>query len=413
MACWITSSPVHRDAEPEYFYPDNLNPSQPMSATIEKTLVSPETRGTPPPTNALRTPTGSARTKTVLIGLDFGTNKSCVLSGPAGSSDITISKVVPTCVGYVKEGIVEGIIAGNANILFGDDALQNKLHVQLVAPMTEGTITRHDAARDFLRNLRTLVDPTGQADIRAVIGVPANADEAAREEIRRCAHGVFDRVLLIPEPFLAALGFRDNSRLNQPGYIDPVINSLFIDIGGGTSDLCLVQGYFPTSEDQISIPFAGDAIDQLMEADLNRTYPNNGLSRLKVREIKEAHGYVGPSRRPLDVKVILGGKAHTLELGDVIGNACNTLIDKIYPALTTLIGRASSDSVVTLLQNIIITGGGSQIKGIDTVLQKKLADDGYESPKVRLAGQDYKRYVAIGALKAARAARENQWQVLL
>ena len=93
--------------------------------------------------------------------------------------------------------------------------------------------------------------------------------------------------------------------------------------------------------------------------------------------------------------------------------ACNTLIDKIYPALTTLIQRASSDSVVTLLQNIIITGGGSQIKGIDTVLQKRLVEDGYESPKVRLAGQDYKRYVAIGALKAARAARENQWQVLL
>ena len=102
-----------------------------------------------------------------------------------------------------------------------------------------------------------------------------------------------------------------------------------------------------------------------------------------------------------------------LELGEALGRAANTLIDKIYPALTTLISRASSDSVVTLLQNIIITGGGSQIKGIDTVLQKRLADDGFESPKVKLAGQDYKRYVAIGALKAARAARENQWQYLL
>jgi rod shape-determining protein MreB len=115
----------------------------------------------------------------------------------------------------------------------------------------------------------------------------------------------------------------------------------------------------------------------------------------------------------MEIKVVIGGKGRTLELGDAIGNACNTLIDKIYPALTTLISSASSDSVVTLLQNIIITGGGSQIKGIDTVLQKRLADDGYESPKVRLAGQDFQRYVAMGALKAARAARENQWQVLL
>ena len=97
----------------------------------------------------------------------------------------------------------------------------------------------------------------------------------------------------------------------------------------------------------------------------------------------------------------------------MIGRACNALIDKIYPALTTLIERAGSDSVVTLMQNIVVTGGGSLLKGIDTLLQKKLTDDGYETPKVRLAGQDYTRYVAIGALKAARAARENQWQVLL
>ena len=246
-----------------------------------------------------------------------------------------------------------------------------------------------------------------------MVGVPANTGDQARDDIRRCAYGIFDRILLIPEPFLAALGFRDDSRVGQPGYIDPVVNSLFIDIGGGTSDLCLVQGYFPTREDQISLPFAGDAIDQILHEELNRIYPNNGLSRIKVRELKEAHGYVGPSRKPIKVKVIMGGKARMLELGDVLGQSGNSLIDKIYPALTTLIQRASSDSVVTLLQNIIVTGGGSQIRGIDTLLQKKLTDDGYEAPKVRLAGQDFKRYVALGALKAARAAHENQWQVLL
>ena len=250
-------------------------------------------------------------------------------------------------------------------------------------------------------------------EIRAVVGVPANADENAREAIRKSAQGVFDRLLLIPEPFLAALGYRDDARIGQPGYVDPVTNSLFVDIGGGTTDVCLVQGYFPTREDQVSIASAGDAVDELMRVELDRTYPNNGLSSHRVREIKEAHSYIGPVRKPLEVKVILGGKAHSLDLGEVVGRACNALADKIYPLITSLISRASSDSVVELLQNIIVTGGGSQIRGIDTILQKRLADDGYESPKVKLAGQDYKRYVAMGALKAARAARENQWQVLL
>jgi rod shape-determining protein MreB len=307
---------------------------------------------------------------------------------------------------------VDGIITGNARILFGEEAIDQMLHVELVAPLAEGVISHPESARDFMQHIRQLADPSGKAEIRAVVGVPANADEEAREAIRRSAIGIFARILLIPEPFLAALGYRDDSRVKQPGYVDPVVNSLFIDIGGGTSDLCLVQGYFPTKEDQISIPFAGDAIDALLFDELTRTYPNNGLSKITVREIKETNAYVGPSRKPMDIKVVIGGKSRTLELGDAIGNACNTLIDKIYPALTMLIASASSDSVVTLLQNIIITGGGSQIKGIDTVLQKRLSDDGYESPRVRLAGQDFQRYVAIGALKAARAARENQWQVL-
>ena len=366
------------------------------------------------PASNTRTPSsGGTKAKTILVGFDLGTNKSCILSGAAGTADITVSKVVPTVVGYVKDGIVDGIVAGNRSILFGEDAITNMLHVRLVAPIEQGVITHPEAARDFLKHIRTLVDPSGQAEIRAVVGVPANAHEKAREDIRRCAYGIFDRILLIPEPFLAALGFRDDARVGQSGYIDPVVNSLFIDIGGGTSDLCLVQGYFPTRDDQISIPFAGDAIDEILHEEFNRIYPTNGLSRMKIRELKEAHGYVGPSRRPIEVKVIMGGKGHTLELGDILAQSGNALIDKIYPELTKLIQRASSDSVVTLLQNIIVTGGGSQIRGIDTLLQKKLVDDGYETPKVRLAGQDFKRYVALGALKAARAARENQWQVLL
>jgi rod shape-determining protein MreB len=376
---------------------------QPSVASPQASIpFAPAARGTAP-----------AKSNVLLIGLDLGTNKSCVLAGPAGSTDITVSKVVPSVVGYVKDGIVDGIITNNAKVLYGEEALEQMLHVELVAPLDEGVISRPEAARDFMQHIRQLADPTGKAEIRAVVGVPANAGEQARENIRRSVQGIFSRILLIPEPFLAALGYRDDSRVRQPGYVDPVVNSLFVDIGGGTSDLCLVQGYFPTRDDQISIPFAGDAIDELIFDELNRTYPGNGLSRITVREIKETHSYVGPSRKPLDVKVVIGGKSRTLDLGDSVGNACNALIDNIYPALTTLIASASSDSVVTLLQNIIVTGGGSQIKGIDTVLQKRLTDDGYENPKVRLAGQDFQRYVAIGALKAARAARENQWQVLL
>ena len=386
------------------------------TTTIEKKPATTER----PPTVQVGQPADSAASirrpgekKRILVGFDLSTNASCVLAGPAEAKDATVSKVIPTVVGYAREGLVDGIIANNATTLIGEEALNHRLQLKLIAPLEDGIIAHVEPARDFIRRLRALVDPSGSAEIRAVIGVPANAGETAREDIRTCAAGVFDRVLLIPEPFLSALGFRDESRLGQANYVDPVTNSLFIDIGGGTSDLCLIQGYFPTADDQISLAFAGDAVDKLIEDDLQRTYPNNGLSRASIRQIKEEHSYVGPIRKPIDVKVLIGGKSHTLDLGESIGNACNRLLEKIYPALTTLIARASSDSVAQLLQNIVITGGGSRIRGIDTVLQQKLAADGFESPKVRLAGPDYKRFVAVGALKAARSAREDQWQHLL
>ena len=376
-----------------------------------------ESAAVPAPTkNPSGTPTPAAKSTArpiVLVGLDLGTNKSCVLAGPATSSDISLSKIVPTVVGYAKEGLVEGIITNNAQILFGDDALQHLQQVNLVTPLENGIIANRDAARDFLKYLRSLVDPNNKAEIRTVIGLPANATEAAREDVRHAVTGIFDRVLLVPEPFLAALGYRDDARLGQPGYVDPVVNSLFIDIGGGTSDLCLVQGYFPGPQDQISIPFAGDAIDAMLADEMGRSYPNTGLSKHRVRDLKEQHSYVGPIRKPLDAKVIIGGKARELELGESVGRACNSLLDRIHEGVKTLISRTSSDSVATLLQNIIVTGGGSQIKGIDTVLQQRLIDDGYVSPKVRVAGADFKRYVALGALKAARTAKENQWQYLL
>jgi rod shape-determining protein MreB len=78
-----------------------------------------------------------------------------------------------------------------------------------------------------------------------------------------------------------------------------------------------------------------------------------------------------------------------------------------------LIARANPDTVAELLQNIIVTGGGSLIKGFGPALQAKLAAEGFAAPKVTILGENYKVYVAKGALKAARHAKERQWQTLL
>lgn len=357
-------------------------------------------------------PARGARTA-LLVGFDWGTNKSCIQAARAGAEEMLANHTVPTVVGYANEGIVEGLLPGNARVLFGQDALKYRLHLRLVQPMVDGVIHDVAASRDFAEHLRSRLDVPEHEEIRAVIGVPANADATAREHVRNAVSGLFTKVILIPEPFLAAMGYRDEARLADAGYSDPVRNSLFVDIGGGTTDVCMIQGCFPTADDQISFAFAGDRVDALLEEGIRRTYPDAALSRLKVRELKEKHAFVGQPEAPVVVTVLVGGKPRKLDITEQLNAACTALLERIYETVTALIARASSDSVEEMLQNIVLTGGGSCIRHIDKELQRRLAEEGYENPCVRLVGAHYKEFVAKGALKAARQARENQWQQLI
>jgi rod shape-determining protein MreB len=110
---------------------------------------------------------------------------------------------------------------------------------------------------------------------------------------------------------------------------------------------------------------------------------------------------------------MVGGKPRKLDVTDQLRQACEALLDRMYDGVVEMIGRADADSVEELLQNIILTGGGSRIRQIAEQLQARLAAEGYENPRVQAVGPDYKAFVGRGALKAARRARENQWQQLL
>ncbi len=355
----------------------------------------------------------NVKTSTTLVGFDWGTNKSCLYSSQLGDDAQPKEITIPTVVGYANDNIVENLLPNNARVLFGAEALKYRLHMRIVQPMVDGVIDDLSAAKDFAKHVRSQMQPSDDAELRAVIGLPANAERSARENLRQAISGVFDRVILIPEPFLAALGYRDETKLSTTGYVDPVQNSLFVDIGGGTTDVCLVQGYFPLPDDQISFAFAGDKVDGLLNDAIRKTYPDCALSMHKIREIKEQHSYVGKLDQPIIVSVVVGGKVRKLDVGQQIGEACNELMQRILESIKLLIARASSDSVTELLQNIILTGGGSRIRNLDTELQRLLAEEGYEQPQVRTVGENYKQYVARGALKAARQAKETQWQQLI
>ena len=110
---------------------------------------------------------------------------------------------------------------------------------------------------------------------------------------------------------------------------------------------------------------------------------------------------------------MIGGKQRKLDVTDQVGAGCEALLQKVFEMTRELIARADADSVSELLQNVIVTGGGSLIKGFGVALKTKLLEEGFDNPRVRVLGENYKDYVAKGALKAARQAKDRQWQNLI
>ena len=348
--------------------------------------------------------------KKLPLGLDLGTLESCILSklSRPGTGEHH-GVIVPTVVGFPEEGILAGILPGNAQMLHGQDALDNELHLRLAYPLSDGVIHDLDSAKSFMAFLRAQVDPDVNREALCVIGIPAVADEQAKENLKAAAKDAFDGILLIPEPFLAALGLRDEEKLKDPDYVDPVSNSLFIDIGAGTTDFCIVQGYFPKPEDLLSIPFAGNEVDVILDQLVREAYPEVKLPISMIRKFKEEFSYAGEPEAGARIKVPVEGKPRKIDIGKQVGESCNRLVDEIFDAIKQVISSASPQSVFSLLENIILTGGGSRIRNLDLELQQKLQEEGYENPSVRVSAKDTSPLVAIGGLKVAKAAREDQW----
>ena len=103
----------------------------------------------------------------------------------------------------------------------------------------------------------------------------------------------------------------------------------------------------------------------------------------------------------------------TFGVTEQLAAGCEALLKHILDLSRTLIARADPDAVPELLQNIVLTGGGSLVRGLGVALQTQLIEDGYENPKVSVIGPNYKEQVARGALKAARQAKDRQWQTIL
>src|SRR5918996_1752898 len=336
--------------------------------------------------------------ETLCVGIDLGTSRSSI------SASNGERHVIDSYVGWPLDMVARKLI--QKPILVGREALDSRSMLDLRRPMERGLIKDgskkdEEAVQEILRHLIT---QTGlkqksktRSKVRAVVGVPAEAFRNSKQRLRSAMEGVADSVMLVSEPFAVAYG------------LEALLHALIIDIGAGTADFCVMQGRYPTEEDQRTLPNAGDSIDDRLLKLMQEHHSEAQVSIHMIRDWKEKWSFVGEPKNPVKVTVPAKGKATEFDITSDMRVACESILPAISETMIDLLSRVEPEYQEKVRNNVILAGGSSLIAGLPEALTKALDElGGGKATVVKdpvFAGSD-------GGLAIARDASGADWEKL-
>ena len=329
------------------------------------------------------------------IGIDLGTFRSVMVSSDSHEEEEL------TVIGTPKDPIARNFL--KRDVLFGEEALKNRLALNLFRPLEHGVIKDTNEDRDFIAHFIThlisLSDPEDYDRVVAVIGAPAEASYVDKTAIFDAAAGTVNAAMIISEPFAVAYA------------LDMLEHTLVIDIGAGTTDLCRVYGTIPSPEDQMHTEYAGDYVDRKIIEEVQSKYSGAQITKDMARRWKEQHSFVSTSTpdAPIMVDFSIEGKAMTLDITDCVQKACESIVDPIVENVKKLISSSNPEYQAAFRRNMILAGGGSGISGLGAMIERKLSDLGDVSVHVV---DDPVRLGAMGGLRLAMEVPEEMWKNL-
>ena len=233
-----------------------------------------------------------------------------------------------------------------------------------------------------------------------------SASGRRRRPRRRCAFapasrgavkGIADALLIVSEPF--AVAYR----------MDALLHTMVIDIGAGTTDFCVMNGRYPTEEDQRTLTHAGDSIDDQLMKLVKTKAPDGRFSIHMIREWKEKSSFVGDSRQPVVVRFPVKGKPEDVDITAEMKKACESIVGPIAETMLDLLSKVEPEYQEKVQRNVVLAGGGSQIPGLAAALEKVLLEVGGGRVK---AVEDPVFAGANGGLAIAVDAPEGEWEPL-
>ncbi len=330
----------------------------------------------------------------LFVGIDLGTSRSAI------SSSNGMRDWVESYVGWPKDFIAEQVVG--KPVLFGAEALQHRLALDLCRPLERGIIkegieSSEKAVKEIIRHLIDLAKPEANQKIYAVVGVPADSLKVNKLAIRKAVAEYVHSLMVVSEPFAIAYG------------MDLLNNALIIDIGAGTIDFCIMHGTIPSEEDQKTILTAGDSIDEQLFNALVEKYPTSKFNKNMVRLFKEKFSFVRQVNEQVRVELPVNGKPTMHDIKDEIRRACESILPAMVETTTEMIARFDPEFQMKIKNNIVLAGGGSLIRGIAEYLQDALKE--YGTCKItRVADPLFAG--ADGALKLASNMPSKYWETL-
>ncbi|MDA0738837.1 MAG: rod shape-determining protein [Nitrospirae bacterium] len=243
-------------------------------------------------------------------------------------------------------------------------------NIAAIRPMKEGVIADFEMAERMLRYFITKVhNRSAFVRPRIIIGVPSRITQVEQRAVRESAELAGAReVYLIEEPVAAAIGA--GLPIMEPS------GNMVVDIGGGTTDIAVISlGGIVYSE---SVKVAGDHIDSAIINHVKREYSlligEHMAERVKV-EIGSAYPLPEKAQMMVKGRDLISGIPRTIVLEDTeIREALQDSIATIVAAIKVALENTPPELAGDIIdRGIVLTGGGSLLKGLDARLRDETA----------------------------------------
>lgn len=327
------------------------------------------------------------------IGIDLGTFQSTICASNG------VQTTVETVVGRPKDPVARNFLG--RDILFGEDALKNKLACKIYRPMQTGVAQDDEenraAAKSFVTHLIERANPDEYDEVYGVICSPSSISFTDKSNLVSILRGQVNAIMVVSEPFSVAFG------------LDEIGGSIVVDIGAGTADIARIYGTFPSEEDELSLHEAGDWIDEALGEMIRKKFTGAQVTKDMVRGWKEKFSYATHEVRECLVELSVEGKKQVVDIGDLIHNSCDAIVTHVVNGLKQIVAGADPEYQAVLRNNIILAGGGSLIDGLADRVAEELSDIGdvtvwaVDDPFIR---------VADGALKLSLVMPDEQYTAI-